>query len=177
MRALRRPAPPNEDEGDLEEEAAIPGRGPETFDISGAMPAIAEVNEDEVMRPTAIGERPDSSAAVDEEINESDLVNIHTGLRLDKTSPVKLMRDRLLSYPAPIWGSKQVMWARVVQYEKDLARHRRMKRFIQEREEPMNLDPQLMRKPVVVPGVLAPTDEERVTTRDPYRPKIEGPKT
>ena len=82
--------------------------------------------------------------AADELINEDDLVLIHTGLRLDRMSTTKLMRDRLLSYPAPIWGSKLVMWKRIVQYEKDLARQRRTKQFIHEHEEAMQ----------------APTDEE-----------------
>jgi hypothetical protein len=133
-------------EGDRE--AAIPGHGPGTFDISGALPAVAEVDEDETMQPTiaiasttGADEGGGPTLPQDDEINENDLVIIHTGLRLDKTSTVKLMRDRLLSYPAPIWGSKQVLWARVVQYEKELARQRRTKRFIQEREEAMNLDP------------------------------------
>ena len=108
VRALRRPAPPNEDEGDRE--AAIPGHGPETFDISGALPAVAEVDEDETMRPTiaiasttgayegggpTLPQGGGPTLPQDDEINERDLVIIHTGLRLDQTSTVKLMRDRL----------------------------------------------------------------------------------
>ncbi len=53
------------------------------------------------------------------------------------------------------------MWRRIARDENDLERQRRTKKFIQEREATMIADPQLMRKPVMEPGVETPTDEER----------------
>jgi hypothetical protein len=92
--------------------------GTETFDISGRLASVVEGDEDmgaEVpILANAMAAAPVEGPAVedlaaDELINEDDLVLIHTGLRLDRMSTTKLMGDRLVSYPAPIWGSKLVM--------------------------------------------------------------------
>jgi hypothetical protein len=103
------------------------------FDIIGRLGPAHEINEgraeeDQVMIPAgvpagAVAEVPadplaEVPAQAPEEIIEDELVLIHAGVRLDRNSSVRLTCGRLLSYPAPIWGTRAVTWARVVQREK-----------------------------------------------------------
>ncbi len=104
---------------------AAPAAQPQRYDFSGSFPPIVE-GLDEEMAPgaepadgaPAVSERGEAAQAdpaiepagadaeapparEDADINQEDLVPIHAGLSLDWASSAKLMRDRLLSYPAP----------------------------------------------------------------------------
>ena len=77
---------------------------------------------------------------------------------LGPTSKVKDLKNRLKELNAPVWGSKEILWERLKEYE---ARLRTSREIAEEREEAINRDPESARIPADLPVPTQPSEVER----------------
>ena len=124
-----------------EEELREPPQAPEAAGVPPdvAPPEAIEEGEDE----------PADGGAADRPVD------------LGPTSKVKDLKKRLKDLNAPVWGSKEILWERLKEYEARLKSSREIARELQRREEAINRDPESARIPVDLPVPAPPSEVER----------------
>ena len=110
------------------------------------------------------------------EYPEGELAVFWRGVRLNSNSLVTHMKGRLKELSAPGWGTKSQLWKRLQERTKLDNEARAIADVLAQRESDLtnpSLPPAL---PLVMPGVSAPTDEERIRhelTHLPFAPWCE----
>ena len=80
---------------------------------------------------------------------------------LGPTSKVKDLKNRLKELNAPVWGSKEILWERLKEYEARLRTSREIAEELKRREEAINRDPESARIPADLPAPTQPSEVER----------------
>ena len=80
---------------------------------------------------------------------------------LGPTSKVKDLKNRLKELNAPVWGSKEILWERLKEYEARLRTSREIAEELKRREEAINQDPESARIPADLPVPTQPSEVER----------------
>ena len=132
--------------------------GPQIFDPEELRPeGMPQAPEAEEAQPGVVP--PEARAEEEEEPAAGGAAD--RPVDLGPTSKVKDLKNRLKELNAPVWGSKEILWERLKEYEARLRTSREIAEELKRREEAINRDPESARIPADLPVPTQPSEVER----------------